>query len=155
MTTRRGFVTSFGVLGAATLLGGAKEAFAVTNNKDIWFMPDESEPHQRTWMAFGASQKIWGKKLLPEVQRNLATIALTIAKYEPVSMLVRQSDLQIAKQLMGSNVELIVCPLDDLWMRDTGPPRFQGFIPRLDGRAPFGVGFSDEPHGVRPQSIQS
>jgi len=84
-------------------------------------MPDEGEPHLRTWMAFGASKKIWGRKLLPEVQRNLAEIALTIARYEPVFMLVRQSDLAIAKRLMGSKVELIACPLDDLWMRDTGP----------------------------------
>ena len=35
-------------------------------------MPDESARHRRTWMAFGASQEIWGKELLPEVQRNLA-----------------------------------------------------------------------------------
>jgi agmatine deiminase len=72
-------------------------------------------------MAFGASQKIWGKRLLAEVQRNLATIALTIAKHEPVSMLVRSADLPAAQQLMADQVELIVCPHDDLWMRDTGP----------------------------------
>ena len=88
---------------------------------NIWFMPDESEPHQRTWMAFGASRRIWGNRLLPEVQRNLATIALTIAKYEPVSMLVRQSDVPLAQRLMGGKVELIVCPHNDLWVRDTGP----------------------------------
>ncbi|MEG0052504.1 MAG: agmatine deiminase family protein [Comamonas sp.] len=93
----------------------------MANSKNVWFMPDESEPHQRTWMAFGASRKIWGHKLLAEVQRNLATIALSIAKYEPVSMLVRQADLPLARQLMGNRVELVVCPLDDLWMRDTGP----------------------------------
>ena len=84
-------------------------------------MPDESDPHLRTWMAFGASQKIWGKKLLPDIQRNLATIALTIAKYEPVSMLVRQADLTVAQRLMGDKVDLVVCPLDDLWIRDFGP----------------------------------
>ena len=93
----------------------------MSSDRKLWFMPDEGEPHQRTWMAFGASRKIWGKKLLPDVQRNLATIALAIAQYEPVSMLVRHSDLPLAQQLMGSKVELIVCPLDDLWMRDTGP----------------------------------
>ncbi len=91
------------------------------NSKDIWYMPDEGDPHQRTWMAFGASKKIWGKKLLSEAQHNLATVALTIAQYEPVFMLVRQSDLSLAQDLMGSRVELIVCPHDDLWMRDTGP----------------------------------
>lgn len=85
------------------------------------FMPDESDPHQRTWMAFGASQKIWGAKLLPEVQRNLATIARTIARFEPVSMLVREADFALAKKLVGPTVELISAPLNDLWMRDTGP----------------------------------
>ncbi len=85
-------------------------------------MPDESEPHQRTWMAFGASKKVWGGKLLPEVQRNLALIARTIAKYEPVSMLVREDDYELAKKLIGAaRVELVECELDDLWMRDTGP----------------------------------
>ncbi len=84
-------------------------------------MPDESEPHKRTWMAFGASKAIWGAKLLPEVQRNLTTIAKTIARHEPVSMLVRQKDYALAKKLVGSSVRLIISPLDDLWMRDTGP----------------------------------
>lgn len=101
----------------------------MNSDRTLWFMPDEGEPHHRTWMAFGASEKIWGKKLLPEAQRNLATIALTIAQYEPVSMLVRQSNLSLAQQLMGSKVELIVYLLDDLWMRDTGPV----FITTEDG----------------------
>ena len=87
----------------------------------IWRMPDESEPHERTWMAFGASGKIWGHKLLPKVQDNLVTIAKSIAEYEPVYMLVREADYDLAAQKCGSSVNLIICPLDDLWMRDTGP----------------------------------
>lgn len=72
-------------------------------------------------MAFGASEEIWGKKLLPEVQRNLANIAKTIAKYEPVTMLVREEEYDIAKKLVGDTVDLEVTDLDDLWIRDTGP----------------------------------
>ena len=60
--------------------------------ENAWFMPDESAPHKRTWMAFGATKKIWGSRLLPEVQHNLATIVKTIAKYEPVAILVREED---------------------------------------------------------------
>ncbi|WP_309713486.1 agmatine deiminase family protein [Armatimonas sp.] len=87
----------------------------------LWRMPDESEPHQRTWMAFGASEVVWGATLLPEVQRNLALIARTISKYEPVTMLVRESEVATAQALLtGSSVELVTAPLDDLWMRDTG-----------------------------------
>jgi len=121
MISRRAFVHSSAALTTSALLPSVEGAFAATASQNTWFMPDESEPHLRTWMAFGASKKIWGKKLLPEVQRNLATIALAIAKYERVSMLVRQSDVSVAKRLMGNKVELVVCPHDDLWMRDTGP----------------------------------
>ena len=121
MVTRRKFIQSVESLGAGALLGGGSKAFALANEQDVWFMPDESEPHQRTWMAFGASKKIWGSKLLTEVQRDLAAIALTIAKYEPVSMLVPEVMMPIARKLMSSSIELIACPINDLWMRDTGP----------------------------------
>ncbi len=84
-------------------------------------MPDEGAEHSRTWMAFGATQEIWGADLLPEVQRNLADVALAIAAYEPLSMLVRKDELATAKQLVGSDVELVEADLDDLWVRDTGP----------------------------------
>ena len=87
----------------------------------VWRMPDESEPHEHTWMAFGASSRIWGHNLLPAVQDNLATIAQSIAEYEPVYLLVREADYDLAAQKCGSSVNLVTCPLDDLWMRDTGP----------------------------------
>ncbi|MEC3918294.1 agmatine deiminase family protein [Nocardia sp. CDC160] len=90
-------------------------------------MPDEAAPHKRTWMAFGASEAIWGRELLPRVQRDLARIATTIARFEPVSMLVRQNEFDVARSLLGSaNVELFAAEIDDLWMRDTGPVFVQG-----------------------------
>ena len=86
-----------------------------------WLMPDEAAPHKRTWMAFGATQQIWGSRLLAGVQRDLGTIARTIAAYEPVTMLVRAEDVDLARELAGDSVELIVTTMDDLWIRDTGP----------------------------------
>ncbi len=83
-------------------------------------MPDEAEPHLCTWMAFSASADIWGRKYSSGVQDNLARIAKAIVKYEPVKMLVRQEDYNVAVAKCGPDVELIVCPIDDLWMRDTG-----------------------------------
>lgn len=112
---------------------GCSNSEAVGTKEITWLMPDESEPHERTWMAFGASRAIWGKKLLPEVQNNLATIAKTIARYEPVFMLVRQEDYEIAAQKCGSSVNLIVSTLDDLWMRDTGPVFVKDSRGRLGG----------------------
>lgn len=119
MITRRNFIShaSAFVLGSGLL---ARHSFAETSSLSF-YMPDEGSPHQRTWMSFGASEEIWGKELLSEVRHNLATIAKTIAKYEHVSMLVRNEDYDIAHQLVGESVELIIAPLNDLWMRDIGP----------------------------------
>ena len=62
--------------------------------------------------------------------RDLATIATTIARFEPVSMLVRPEELDQARGLIGAaNVELIPAPIDDLWIRDTGPV----FVTGADG----------------------
>lgn len=90
-------------------------------------------------MAFGASKSIWGRALLPTVQQNLALIAQTIARFEPVTMLVRPEELDLAQRLVGPTVELVTAPLDDLWMRDTGPV----FVyPAAGGGSKAGVNFN-------------
>lgn len=120
MPSRRQFMQTLPLL-PALLSMRTTAVETLHDHKNSWFMPDEAEPHTRTWMAFGVSENIWGRKLLAEAQRNLATIARTIAKFEPVSMLVRENDYDLAERLVGDAVELLVSPLDDLWMRDTGP----------------------------------
>jgi len=80
----------------------------------MWRMPDEGEPHLRTWMSFDASADIWGDVLLPDVQNNLAELARTIAKYEPVSMLVRRQDRATAERMVqGANVTLVGAAVHD------------------------------------------
>ncbi|MGQ0708313.1 MAG: agmatine deiminase family protein [Rhodoferax sp.] len=136
------------VLHAAALVGAsASQAAGAAGGP--WRMPDEAEPHRRTWMAFGASRDIWGARLLPEVQRNLAAIALAIARFEPVSMLVRPAELALARQLMENQVELVGSALDDLWMRDTGPV----FVVNGAG-AKAGVDFNFNGWGGKQESAQ-
>lgn len=103
----------------------------------MWRMPEEGEPHAATWMAFGASVKIWGKRLRPVVQENLASIAKAIAAHEPVHMLVSEGEHDLAARLCGPTVDLVVQPIDDLWMRDTGPVFVKDRAGRLGG-----VGFN-------------
>ena len=90
-----------------------------------WRMPEESDPHVCTWMSFIASYDIWEERQVPEVQKNLAAIARTIAQYEPVNMLVRKQDRAMAEELVGGShkhpIRLIPFEMNDLWMRDTGP----------------------------------
>lgn len=90
-------------------------------------MPDESQPHRRTWMAFVADLNIWSRKQAPEVKRNLALIATTIAKYEPVVMLIAPQDISEADGLIAEYgptpypINFVEYAVDDLWLRDTGP----------------------------------
>ncbi|MGA5537210.1 agmatine deiminase family protein [Mycolicibacterium nivoides] len=121
---RRQFLRSGTVVVGAALAAGCTDPAG--KDQRSWRMPDEGYPHKRTWMAFGASEAIWGAALLPEVRRNLATIARTIAQFEPVTMLVRAEDHDLAREIVGPTVELVEAPLDDLWMRDTGPVFVKG-----------------------------
>ena len=121
-TNRRRFfansVESFALIGASEIASGQNSTSL--QNDSMWFMPDESHKHRRTWMAFGAQGRIWDD-LLPYVRANLALVANTIVKYEPVFMLVRPKERRIAARLFDEKIRLIDAPLDDLWIRDTGP----------------------------------
>lgn len=83
-------------------------------------MPDEGGAHRAVWMAFAARESIWTAEMRQPVHQALARIANAISVYEPVKMLVNAADVATARQLCGSNVQLIEHPIDDLWMRDTG-----------------------------------
>ncbi|SUY77667.1 agmatine deiminase family protein [Comamonas testosteroni] len=141
MSTRRYFMRScasgggaMAVLGLLAACGGGSDGGpdtnpvtppldngSTSNQGQDWHMPDEAEAHKATWMAHGASSAIWTRAQVPQVQLALARIANAIAAYEPVNMLVRQSELENARQLLDPRVTLIPAKLDDLWMRDTGP----------------------------------
>ncbi len=83
-------------------------------------MPAEEHAHNATWMCFPASTEVWGRNL-GAVQSSIADIALAIAGFEPVRMLVPKHARTAASRRVGSDVELIDGPVDDLWARDTLP----------------------------------
>ena len=125
---------------SALLLGGLAgknllAASSLTATSELLYLPDEGHRHKRTWMAFVANDYVWSSRQIPEVKKDLILIAKTIAKYEPVSMLVGRKDYDEAISLIGNSrtlypIELIKWELDDLWLRDTGPT----FVMREDGR---------------------
>ena len=125
------------VAGAAVGLPAALPASSALAAGAGWRMPDEGERHAATWMAFGANDEVWGKRLKAGAQANLARIAQAIASVEPVHMLVNEEDYDVAARLCGNKVRLLVQPIDDLWMRDTGPV----FV-RKAGGALAGVNFN-------------
>ncbi len=155
MISRRNLIKSTSLITGGFLLGCNSDKIYSSNTMDSLIMPEESEPHERTWMSFVANDYIWSKHQIPEVKRNLALIAKTIAKYEPVSMLVSPDDFDEVSLLLGGlhaynyPVEIIEFPTDDLWLRDTGPT----FVKGSDGKK-YGINFNFNGWGGKQEHTQ-
>ncbi|MFE3992074.1 agmatine/peptidylarginine deiminase [Streptomyces goshikiensis] len=125
---RRGFLTAAGLTAAgAALAAVGGEAFAAARPvaraaaAGGFAVPLDTVRHTRTWMAWPDSSAIWGRKLAG-VQANIALIAKTVAKYEPVVMCANPAGAAKARAACGSAVTVITSiPVDDCWMRDSGP----------------------------------
>jgi agmatine deiminase len=90
-------------------------------SSDRAVVPLETEPHRRCWMAWPASRAVWGG-LLPGIQSDIARIASTVARFEPAMMCANPGDVRAAAALCGDGVTVIGdVPVDDCWMRDSGP----------------------------------
>ncbi|MFJ4714357.1 agmatine/peptidylarginine deiminase [Streptomyces sp. NPDC088785] len=84
-----------------------------------WRMPEESHPHELTYMAW-PTRDIWGPDTAG-VREDIAGIARAIAAFEPVTLLANEQDAKTARRACGTDVDILAVPVDDLWMRDTGP----------------------------------
>ena len=106
-------------------------------------MPPEWAPHLATYMAWPHNLQTWPGKFEP-VPPIFARMAAAIAHFEPVRILVNDSDsigtvramIREAPAPFGAavrmdRVELIAIPTNDAWVRDYGPL----FVNRKDGRA--------------------
>ncbi|MEU9322036.1 agmatine deiminase family protein [Streptomyces sp. NPDC048295] len=134
---RRGFLAAAGltVAGAAMATSAQGRARAAGTFR----VPAEDVRHTRTWMAWPDRTAIWGSDL-SGVQADIALIARTIAKYEPVVMCANSAGAAKARSMCGSTVTVLgSIPVDDCWMRDTGP------VFRTDGSGGLdavGLGFN-------------
>lgn len=82
-------------------------------------MPGESHPHELTFMAW-PTRRVWTSDITG-VREDIAGIARAIAEFEPVTLLANARDVEHAERACGSGVTVAPIPVDDLWMRDTGP----------------------------------
>ncbi|GHF89645.1 porphyromonas-type peptidyl-arginine deiminase [Kitasatospora xanthocidica] len=80
----------------------------------------EWEKHERTFMAWPASEHVWAEQL-GAVRKDIATVARAVGEREPAVLLVRPGQESSARNACGSDVELLSVPVDDLWARDTVP----------------------------------
>jgi agmatine deiminase len=88
-------------------------------------MPAETDRHERTLIAWPtvamAEIGLWGDAGLAGAREVYAEIARAIAAHEPVTMVVAPSDAGTVEPLCGPGIDVVALPIDDSWIRDTGP----------------------------------
>ncbi len=88
MSTRRDFMKQMSAVAGISALSslglGVAAPRALAALGSTWYMPDESAVQQRIFVAFAAKTSIWDT-WATAVNNNVALIAKTIAKYQPVT----------------------------------------------------------------------
>ncbi len=88
-------------------------------------MPAEWENHACCWMCWPSRAEQWADGLAG-AQRTYAAIARAIRRFEPVRMVAEPSSVADARAQCGTDIEVISIPIDDPWMRDSGPTFLRG-----------------------------
>ena len=93
-----------------------------TPREDGLRMPAEWAPHQATLMEWPTITRaaFWGG-LFDRAKADWATMANTVAAFEPVVMVTDPEQSSEARAMCGGGVEILPIPIDDSWMRDNGP----------------------------------
>ncbi|HTU16072.1 MAG TPA: agmatine deiminase family protein [Solirubrobacterales bacterium] len=87
-------------------------------------MPPETAPQDRVWMSFPVADSTAmddGDGGQDEARRTWAGVANEISRFEPVTVLADPAEVETARGLLDDSVELLQVPLDDSWLRDSGP----------------------------------
>ena len=92
-----------------------------------FYMPAEWANHSACWMAWPCRSDAWAIK--EGARREYADVANTIARFDPLNVLVPTRKLDEAKALLGKGVRIIELAIDDSWARDSGP----NFLVNADG----------------------
>ena len=120
MMTRRSLFRTAAAAGGISFL--PRGAFAVGAGTSGFRYPEETDPHERTFMQWPVSREVHpDADFLADLQATIAGIANTIAEFEPVVILAAAKYHKAIKKRVSGRVELWDIPTDDLWARDSGP----------------------------------
>ncbi len=86
-------------------------------------MPPEWNRHERTWVAFPTGGYTIGETEAEHdaARKTWASVANAASEFEKVSVVVNPGDEEVAKKYLSSACEIIPIPIDDAWIRDSGP----------------------------------
>jgi agmatine deiminase len=86
-------------------------------------MPAEWERHERTLVAWPAREAAWrGGATIADARAVHAEVVNAIAAFEPVTLVADPAHADDARaRVTASDVEVVALPIDDSWLRDSGP----------------------------------
>lgn len=85
-------------------------------------MPAEWEPHEMTLVAWPQREEAWRGTGIEEARRSHAEVIGAIAAFEPVLLVVHPDQADRARRkVTADGVEILAVPIDDSWLRDSGP----------------------------------
>jgi agmatine deiminase len=97
---------------------------------DLGFtMPAEWAEHTGCWMAWPKRAALW-REHLDGARRDYARVAQAIAAHEPLTLIADPQDVAEASLRCGPSVNVVSMPIDDSWLRDSGPT----IVSNRDGR---------------------
>jgi agmatine deiminase len=89
-----------------------------------WSMPAEWAEHERTLIAWPTRTELWGDQI-GRAKQCYTQVITEVARFEPVMLVANVGDgTEAAAAIEGDHahrVEVIEEPIDDSWLRDTGP----------------------------------
>jgi agmatine deiminase len=91
-----------------------------TPREDGLSMPAEFAPHAATYMEWPTRVDLWGD-LFEQAKLDYAEVANAIASFEPLVMVANPDQVDEARSMLTSSVEIVPIRIDDSWMRDNGP----------------------------------
>lgn len=99
-----------------------KDAPAVqaTPFEDGYVMPGRFERHARTLLTWPPIEEEVGTDV-GEFRDEVEATARAISRFEPVTLIVDPRDEDDVRSRLGGDVELLVVPVDNCWLRDNGP----------------------------------
>ena len=86
-------------------------------------MPIEGEPQERIWLAWPTSGYTLGdtEAEVESARQTWAAVANAASEFQAVTVVVNPGDEAVASRYLSGQIDRLVAPLNDAWMRDIGP----------------------------------
>jgi agmatine deiminase len=92
------------------------------DGQDRIAMPAEWDPHELTLVAWPQREDAWRGTTIEAARDTHAEVVAAISQFEPVLLVVDPSQAADARsRVPAANVEILELPIDDSWLRDSGP----------------------------------